>query len=163
MQFTAEQYYQVSLERMKQAHGLYHQGAYSLAMYCAGLAVEALLRAFRFSDDTSFEGRHNLSSLLKASGLLRIEDQLRRKKGDAAESILQSGRALQAAMNEVVALWHNNLRFASEASLRGYLKKIGRVRGIKGDPAKKCALDLVNAAQTVIDRGITLWTSKKKS
>jgi HEPN domain-containing protein len=162
MQFTAEQYYQVSLERMKQAHGLYHQGAYSLSMYCSGLAVEALLRAFRFSDDTSFEGRHNLSSLLKASGLLRVDDQLRRKKRNG-ESVRQSVRALQAAMNEVVALWHNNLRFASEASLGGYLKKIGRVRGIKGDPAKKCALDLVNAAQTVIDRGITLWTSKKKS
>jgi len=71
MQFTAEQYYRVSLERTKQARGLYSDGgAYSLAMYCGGLAVESLLRAFRWTEDTSFEGRHDLSDLLKASRLL---------------------------------------------------------------------------------------------
>ncbi len=40
MQFRAEQYYHVSLERMKQARTLCRDGeAFSLSMYCAGLAV----------------------------------------------------------------------------------------------------------------------------
>jgi hypothetical protein len=42
------------------------------------------------------------------------------------------------------------------------LNKIGRLRGVKGDPLKKNALDLLNAAQVVVDRGVALWTSKKK-
>jgi hypothetical protein len=164
MQFTADQYYRASLERMKQARELYRGGAaYALAMYCGGLAVESLLRAFRWSDDTSFEGRHDLSDLLRASRLLRTDDEYMRRKGASEEAIQRSGRALRAAMNEVIILWHNNLRFASEASLKAFLNKLGRLRGAKGDPLKKNALELLNAAQTVMDRGVTLWTSKTRS
>src|SRR2546423_5493409 len=82
MQFRAEQYYRASLERMEQSRRLYQDGrAFALAMYCAGLAVESLLRAFRWTEDASFEGRHDLSELLKASRLLTIhEDHLRRTR-----------------------------------------------------------------------------------
>jgi hypothetical protein len=164
MQFNAEQYYQVSLERMRQARKIYQQGeSFALAMYCGGLAVESLLRAFRWTEDTSFEGRHDLSELLRASRLLRIDDEFMRRKGTSEDAILHYGRKLRAAMNEVVCVWHNNLRFTSEVSLKALLKRIGRLQGVKGDPLKKNALDLLNAAQTVIERGVTIWTSKKKS
>ncbi len=66
-------------------------------------------------------------------------------------------------MNEVVILWHNNLRFASEASLTTFLKRIDRYQRVKGDPLKKNASDLLNAAQTVIDRGVVLWNSGRRS
>jgi hypothetical protein len=164
MQFTADQYYRVSLERMRQAHGLYRDGeAYSLTMYCGGLAVESLLRAFRWAEDTSFEGRHDLSELLKASRLLRTDDEFMRRKGASEEAIQRAGMALHEAMNTVIILWHNNLRFASEASLKAFLHRLGRLKRVKGDPLKKNALDLINAAQTVVNRGVTLWTSKTKS
>jgi len=163
MQFTAVQYYRVSSERMNQARALYRDGAaFSLTMYCGGLAVESLLRAFRWTADTSFEGRHDLSDLLKASRLLRIDDDYMRRKAASEEVIDRSGATLRAAMNEVIVLWHNNLRFASEASLKAFLNKRGRLQGVKGDPLKKNALDLLEAAQTVIDRGVTLWISKTK-
>jgi HEPN domain-containing protein len=164
MQFTADEYYRASLERMKQAHRLYRDGAaYALAMYCGGLAVESLLRAFRFAEDATFEGRHDLAELLKASRLLRIDDEHLRQKGATDEAIRESGRTLRIAMNELIVLWHNNMRFASEARLKTLLNKLGRLRGVKGDPLKKNAWDLLNAAQTVVDRGVTLWTSKAKS
>ncbi len=164
MQFRAEQYYRASLERMTQARRIYQDGdAFSLAMYCGGLAVESLLRAFRWTEDTSFEGRHDLADLMKASGLLRIDDEHMRRKGSSEDAIRNSGVKLRSAMNEVISLWHNNLRFASEASLRAFLNNIGRLRGVKGDPLKKNAMDLLNAAQTVVNRGVTLWTSKTKS
>jgi HEPN domain-containing protein len=163
MQFTADQYYRVSLERMNQARRLYQEGtAYSLTMYCGGLAVESLLRAFRWTKDTTFEGRHDLSDLLKASRLLRIDDEYMRRKGASEEAIHRSGVRLRGAMNEVIILWHNNLRFACEASLKAFLNKLGRLQGVRGDPLKKNALDLLDAAQTVMDRGVTLWTSKTK-
>ena len=164
MQFTAAQYYQAGLERMRQARSLYHGGeAFSLAIYCCGLAVESLLRAFRWTADTSFEGRHDLTELLRASRLLQIDDEFMRSRGLAEERIERSGRDLRAAVNEVIVLWHNNLRYASEASLKAHLKRIGRVQGVKGDPLKKCANEPVNAAQAVIDRGVTLWISRTGS
>jgi hypothetical protein len=70
-----------------------------------------------------------------------------------------SSLALRAAMNEVIAVWHNNLRFASEKRLRVHLKHIGRLTGLKGDPLKKTSRELQSAAQTIIDRGMALWTS----
>jgi len=164
MQFRADQYYRVSLERMEQATRIYRGGkAYSLAMYCGGLAVECLLRAFRWTEDASFEGRHDLSELLRASRLLRFDDDYMRRKGASEKSIHESAVKLRGAINEVVVLWHNNLRFASEASLRAFLKQLGRLQGARGDPLKKNALDLMEAANYVVNRGVVLWTSERKS
>ncbi len=164
MRFTANQYYQAGVERMNQARALYREGSsYALAMYCGGLAVESLLRAFRWTEDESFEGRHDLMELLKASRLLRIDDEYMRRKGASEEDIRQSGLNLRASVNEVVILWHNSLRFASETRLKGFLSQLGRLKGVKGDPLKKNALDLLTSAHSVIVRGVTLWTSKTKS
>jgi hypothetical protein len=95
--------------------------------------------------------------------MLRIGDEYMRRKGKSESEIQDAGRKFRSAIQEVILLWHNNLRFASEASLRAFLNNIGRLQGIKGDPLKKNAMDLLNAAQTVIDRGETLWTSTTKS
>jgi hypothetical protein len=153
VKFTAEHYFRASLERTNQAKELYKHGqSYALAMYCGGLAVECLLRAFRWQEDSTFEGRHDLSDLLKASGLLKIEEKIR-----------ESALKIQVAMNQIVILWHNNLRFASEARLGAFLKQKRMFQGVKGDPLKKNALDLIEAAQTVVNRGAVLWTSGKKS
>jgi hypothetical protein len=127
------------------------------------LAVECLLRAFRWTEDTSFEGRHDLFELLKASRLLKINDEFMRRQRTSEDAIRESSLNLRAAMEEVIVLWHNNLRFASESSLKAFLKRIGRLRGVKGDPLKKSAKDLLDAAQTVVNRGVALWTSKIKS
>ena len=159
MQFRAEEYYQASLERMRQARKIYRDGAaYALAVYCGGLAVESLLRAFRWKRDASFEGRHDLSELLKASGLFKIDEDYKHRRGVSAAGGERAEMELRAAMQEVVMLWHNNLRFASEASLKAYLRRTGRLRRGKADAVKKNALDFLNAAQTVVDRGVALWT-----
>jgi hypothetical protein len=148
---------------MRQARTLHREGeSYALAMYCGGLAVECLLRAFRWKKDDSFEGRHDLDDLLKASALLAINEEHMSTKGMAEDVIFDYTKRLRAAMNDVVALWHNNLRFASEASLKAFLNRANRLRGIKGDPLKKNAADFLNAAQTIVDRGVALWTSRKK-
>lgn len=164
MQFRAEQYYQASLERMGQARKIYREGSsFALAMYCGGLAVECLLRAFRWTKDTTFEGRHDLSELLRTSRLLNIDEVYMRQRRASEEEIRASGLIIRGAMDEIVFLWHNNLRFASEASIKTYLAGLGRLRKVRGDPLKKNALDLLNAAQTVLDRGVILWKSTTKS
>jgi hypothetical protein len=164
MQFRAEQYYRASLERMEQARRIYRDGAaFALAMYCGGLAVESLLRAFRWTEDATFEGRHDLSALLRASRLLRFDDDYMHRRGASEVAIRESRLQLRGAMNEVISLWHNNLRFASEASLKALLRQIGRLQGVRGDPLKKNALDLVEAAQTVVSRREVLWISEIES
>jgi hypothetical protein len=85
-----------------------------------------------------------------------------REEEISEDEILQAARRLRAAMNEVVVLWHNNLRFASEERLRGFLHQAGRLQGVKGNPLKKNALDLLNAAQVLVNQGQTLWTFGKK-
>ena len=161
MQFRAEQYYRASLERMKQATRLYRDGtAFALTIYCGGLAVESLLRAFRWTHNPTFEGRHDLSDLLKASRLFTFDDDYMHRRGKSDLQIGESRRSLKGAMNEVIALWHNDQRFASEASIVAYLKKIDRFQGVKGDPLKKNALELIDAAQTVVARGTVLWDSE---
>ena len=86
MQFRADEYYRASLERMRQANHLYSEGqSFALAMYCGGLAVECLLRAFRFAEDDSFEGRHDLIALLRASRFLRVNEVYSLAKGVSRE------------------------------------------------------------------------------
>lgn len=123
---------------MRQAHRLFKAGgSYVLTMYCSGLAVECILRAFRWKKDKSFEGRHDLRELLKASALIRIHEEDLRRQKLPEEEIHERTQTLLAAMTEVVVLWHNNLRFASEDRLTAYLKAIDRVQGIRGNPLKK--------------------------
>lgn len=161
MQFRDTEYYLASLERMRQARELSEEeGNWALVMYCAGVAVECMLRAFRWMESASFEGRHDLRELLKASRLLQIDGEYMRKRGADDDKIVESGRRLRAAMNEVALLWHNNLGFASETKARTHLKELKRDRGVKGDFLAKNAKDLLEAAQIVINQGITLWTSK---
>ena len=163
MQFRADEYYQVSVERMAQAVDIYHRGeAFALAMYCAGLSVESLLRAFRWKEDATFDGRHDLYELLLASRLLEFNDGYMIHKCVSEESITEWRLKLKVAMSEVARLWHNNFRFASEARLKTYLQKAGRLKGVKGNPLKKNALDLIQAAQTIVDRGSTIWISERK-
>lgn len=163
MQFRGKEYFRAATERMRQARRLFSAGnSYSLTMYCGGLAVECILRAFRWKKDKSFEGRHDLQDLLKASALLHINEKEMRRNRVPESEIAEHAQALRDAMNIVVLLWHNNLRFASEDSLKAFLNRINRLQGIKGNGLKKNTADLLNAAQTVVDRGVTLWTSRQK-
>ena len=76
MKFTGEEYYLSSVDRMHEARKIHDSGtSYALAMYLGGLAVECMLRAFRWRKNPSFEGRHDLEDLLKASELLTINDE----------------------------------------------------------------------------------------
>ena len=117
-----------------------------------------MMRGFRWKNDKSFDGRHNLDELLKASSIISVDENRMRRRGKA-EKVHESSVAFRAAMNEVVTLWHNNLRYASEARLKAHLLQIKRVQGIKGDPLKKNASDLINAAQLVVNRGLVSWDS----
>jgi HEPN domain-containing protein len=163
MQFRDEEYDQAAIERIQQAREIHDsKKSYALAMYCSGLAVECMLRAFRWRKDTSFEGRHDLDELFRAGGFLQIHEERARKRRTSEEEIARSASGILNAIREVGALWHNNLRFASEDSLRAHLNRLGRVRGIRGDPLKKNSADLLAAAQITVNEGVRSWSSRRK-
>jgi hypothetical protein len=163
MQFTADEYFRAASERMRQAREIHDFGKnYALAIYCGGLAVECILRAFRWQKDVSFEGRHDLEELFKASGFLEVHEERLRKKRLPVEEIERSSAEILNATKVVSTLWHNNLRFASETSLRTHLNRLGRLRGIRGDALKKNSTDFLLAATIIVENGVKAWNSRRK-
>ena len=151
--FKPEHYYRAALERMRQAQILYRQDScFTLAMYVAGVAIECLLRAFKGRRDPSFDEKHDLLRLFKASGILR------KSTGESYDLADPTPRLLLKWINEIVVLWSNDYRFASEERLRSHLRKNVAFRRItKGDLLKASARQLIEACQKFMDRGVFLW------
>ena len=158
MEFPAEHYFQTAAERMRQAQHLHHEGSsFALAIYVGGVAVECLLRAFKGRRDPTFDEKHDLLRLFSASGMLRVDrDKLRKERWTEAqiESHLQT---LRVAVNEIVRLWANNYRFASEERLRLHLKKITGYQRIKGDYLKEQSRRFLGSVQRFVDKGVVQW------
>lgn len=165
MDFRPDDYFRAGVERMSQARALYKHGdRYALAMYCAGVAVECILRAFIVRRTREFDGRHDLIRLFGASKILdNVEQRVAAKRHSASDksAAVEVVQELRASMNLVVALWHNNLRYASEQRLRSFLVTLGAHHGIKGDIAKANTVRLLEAAQILVDKGVGLWTSRR--
>jgi hypothetical protein len=60
-------------------------------------------------------------------------------------------------VNDIIQVWSNNYRFASEERLRSHLKEITGYQKIKGDYLKEQARRFLNSAQRFIDKGVVLW------
>jgi hypothetical protein len=158
MDFPPDHYFQTATQRMRQAQYLYREGSsFALAIYVGGLAVECLLRAFRSRLDPTFDEKHDLLRLFAASGMLRIDRAKLRDMNWSDAQIDLHLQALRAAGNEVIRLWANNYRFASEDRLRAHLKKITRYRRIKGDYLKEQARGFLNSAQRFMEKGVVQW------
>lgn len=158
MKFSSENYYHAAVERMEQAHVLYrHASSYALTMYVAGVAVECMLRAFKLRRDPSFDERHNLLRLFKASGMLQLDEAGMIAKGRSSDDASKYAASLRVAVEEIYSLWFNDYRYASEKRLRAELIKMNRHRGIKGEVLKANVLQLATAAAKFIERGVILW------
>ena len=160
MRFRPEEYLAASTERMRQAITILRddEASYALAMYCAGVAVECMLRAFHTLDtDAPFDSKHDIHALLRASKMLQVNPAQLRKKRIHQDQIDRLMTEVNAAITEIAILWDNGLRYASEARLRTFLLKRGRLGKVRGNPLKKNATDLVGSAKLVVDRGVTLW------
>ncbi len=159
MDFPPEHYFQTAIQRIRQAQHLYNEGSsFALAIYVGGVAVECLLRAFKGRRDPTFDEKHNLLRLFAASGMLRADREKLREKGWSGDQIDAHLRTLQAAVNDVVRLWANNYRFASEERLRSHLKQItGYQKKLKGDYLKEQARRFLSSAQKFVEKGVVQW------
>ncbi len=93
------------------------------AVYCAGVAVECLLRGHITKSKPGLDRRHNLRELLKESHLLDGKGELEKIK-------------INSAISTIDRIWYNNLRYASEKHIRRNF--------LKGFIGKKSSLDDIN-------------------
>jgi len=144
MSFNAYDYLSAAREHVHGARELYSMRRYVLAHYVAGLAVECLFRAYRLRIDATFDERHDLRLLEKASGFSDIVPGSQRK-------------IISAALGDVIARWQNDHRYRSEESLRRFLKERKLSLKVKGDFVKENSRRIANAALQLVNLGDTSW------
>ncbi|HEX4124060.1 MAG TPA: hypothetical protein VHY37_04975 [Tepidisphaeraceae bacterium] len=123
---------------------LYDAGYFVLAIYVSGVAVEAMLRAYRMKIDPRFESRHDLS---------RLAEEAKFEKRVPWEKMSQ----FSSDMSTLSLRWSNAHRYRSSQALLRRLKKSGLCRGIRGDALKENARKCVNASVSLVTLGELLW------
>lgn len=149
-QARAKVYRDAAIEHITVARELYETGRYVLANYVAGLAVECMLRAYRYRIDPNFDARHDVERLFK---LAKFNDLV-----PAADI-----GALSAALGDVLAYWSNDHRFLSLAALQKRWADRGLYRGIKGSVVKELVRRTLNAAERIVATGAARWKSSFKN
>ena len=168
-----EHYYDVRLERSRQASDVYEEGAsFALSMYVSGLAVESMLRALALRKNPAiseqsealrmFKG-HDINLWFNASALGDADPESLETRGLSEVSAEAQFVKIRAAINDVCLLWSNLHRFASEDVMRKQLKRMRHDRGIQGSFLKENARRLLSASQFIITAGDQRWKSLEKS
>jgi hypothetical protein len=155
VQFTADEYYDAAMLRYDEARALYLAERFVGAVYLAGRAVEAVLRAIHWRKHQRLECGHDLRELLADVGELgfltpRDDDRLTDR------------------VNEIAVVWNNDLRFASEERFLRHLKSMNRDRRVAGrrvagNVVKANALSVINACEAVLSRGSLIWHRSRTS
>lgn len=138
-------------EHVTTAALLQDNAAYVGAYYFAGLAVECLLRAYRYRIDPVFDARHDLYELAKVSNFF----------GGLGEEDSERGRAL---LGEVIVRWTNTHRYRSLKVLRSFVIKAGlhHLSGsqtVRGDVVAHNGRILVASAKQLVEMGVRKWES----
>ena len=165
MDFSGDDYFQAALQRMTDAQRMFesHHVSDSLVMYCAGLAAECMLRAFVSLHYREFDARHDFGRLLVKSRMRQLlEGQMESHPAQTAKIQMRMTR-LHAAVNQIVAVWSNNIRFAADPLLRRHFNRRKMYRGVRGDLLRELSRRLLSAALEVVNQGVVLWSFARKS
>jgi len=144
MRIEAADYVNAARERLNNANLLYEAAEYSFALYAAGVAVEALLRAYIFRLEPRLEAAHNLRMLFTASRIHALTTQVEHDQ-------------IGSALGDLFKRWRNDLRYTSNDRLRRHLKKDKLDRGIRGDFLKENCRMAIEAANIIIKIGAPKW------
>ena len=144
VRFSADDYHWAAQERVSSARRLHDTKDHAAAVYWAGIGVECILRAYRVRTDPEFDSRHDLSDLLKLSGLESFVPEKRRQE-------------VAAALGDVWSRWKNDYRYASADRLLRAWRTAGLTLGIRGDPLKENARIVVEAAEELVGLGVARW------
>jgi len=150
VEFTGEAYLAAAVERAGAVQRLYDDGQYGLAIYTAGVAVEALFRAYRTRIDPSFSSRHNLTELAKEC---RFAEHVPGRLFDEYTANLAT----------VALRWNNAHRYRSGSVMLRYLNRNGLFKGIRGDVLKENARQVINSATDLVNLGVRRWKNSSNT
>lgn len=144
MRFSSEEYRQGAFDRFEDALALRDAGRWVGAAYCAGRAVEALLRGLLRRETLADTSGHDLRDLLKCvagEGLIRLPDE---------PDMVQ-------AVADLAILWRNDLRFFGRHRFLRLIKSLKLDRRMKGDAVEYWAKRMIRSSEIIINRGAALW------
>lgn len=145
MRFSAEDYRAAAKERIEAARAEYLAGRFPESIYLAGLATEAILRAYRCRSNPEFDSRHDLKDLLKTSSLQEFVPQKRRKD-------------VSSLLGDIWTRWKNDYRFASTDRLVSEFKKRKLYGKGQGDPLKEQARIVLDSSYELVGIGDARWS-----
>ena len=104
--FTHTDYYTASLLRNEDLQHLKtNQKSIIFSLYCAGVAIECMLRAYITKETSDFDSKHDLEKLYEKSKialLLNTEEK----------------QSISIAVKNANKIWYNNLRYSSDLRLK---------------------------------------------
>lgn len=163
--FTPIDYYNASLLRNKDLKYLRkNEQSIIFSLYCAGVAVECMLRAYITKRTSEFSSKHNLENLYLDSQIATFLNVEEKEK-------------LTIAIKKINKIWRNDLRYTSEKKMtrlivskfnlqklddikREVMKDINK-NGNKGIKTYIDAYysDIFDAVDLIIETGEDKWTS----
>ena len=155
MALGPDDYREGALRRLEDAWRLFDGQQWEGAVYLGGRAAQGMLRSLIAREPGTLELGHSL------------REHLKRVRACAVLSPVEDDDALADAINELVILWRNDLRFTGTRRFRRLLTQAGRIkrlrgRAIVGEPEKPNARAVLDAAQTVVTKGELAWRRLKK-
>jgi hypothetical protein len=137
-------------ERLLEAETLLREGLFAGAVYLAGRAVEAMLRALIWKNDP--ELRANIRSLDTGHDLRELLAHVR-KLGVLTDD--EDDQAIAGDIQLVGRLWFNNMRFVSTKRLKTIWWQRGEIRGKR--TLKAAVNDYYDACSAVVKRCEVLY------
>jgi hypothetical protein len=106
--YNKHEYRRASHQKFNAAANAHRAGHYTVSHYLSGVAVECMLRAYRWHIDPSWDAGHDLISLMKKSNVL---------------SYLRAGEQARVRdnLNEMARRWSVSHRYAPDDRLEAYL------------------------------------------
>jgi len=147
--YTHTDYYAASFQRIADFQHLEKEPkSIIFKVYCAGVAIECMLRAFITKNNVEFDSKHDLDKLLIDSGVLSLIETQEEKE------------ELIVAIKKAKNLWNNNLRYFSDKRLKrliGHELAQTKYKDVTKYFNDKCQA-LFDAAYLITETGKTKWT-----
>lgn len=146
--FTSTDYFSASLARNEDMKHL-RQNANSVifSLYCAGVAIECMLRAYLLKETTEFDAKHNLEKLYEQSKIAKLLEANEKE-------------IISAAVKNANKLWNNNLRYTSDKRMKRLIAHEIVRTNFKdiGKYLNKYYSDIFEATEILIKTGQAKWT-----
>jgi len=146
-EFKSRDYYSASLERKEDLdYLLKNEESIIFAIYCAGVSIECMLRAYITNYTKEFDSKHNLNNLYNKSLISQKLNESEKKK-------------MLLSITTANKLWDNNLRYTSKVRMkRMIVHNMARAKFKNIDKFLKSQYtDFFKSTDYIIEKGEEKW------